>query len=112
MKTLFFCDFAIRRFLLHVLPKGFHRIRHYGILASASRAKSIATARALLGVAPPAAANPEKQPDGTPDMPCVLPNPCPHCGARMIVIEVFAAAVGQGGGRPQAGSIRHEPDHL
>jgi len=80
----------IRRFLLHVLPKGFHRIRHYGFLASANRAQSIATARALLGVAPPAAANPEKQPDGTPDTPCVLPNPCPHCGARMIVIEVFA----------------------
>ena len=39
----------IRRFLLHVLPRGFHRIRHYGLLASANRAESIATARALLG---------------------------------------------------------------
>jgi len=79
----------IRRFLLHVLPKGFHRIRHYGILASASRAESIAKARALLGVAPPAA-DPQKQPDSTPDAPRVLRCPCPHCGARMIVIEVFA----------------------
>jgi hypothetical protein len=79
----------IRRFLLHVLPKGFHRIRHYGLLASANRAESIATARALLGVAPPAA-DPQKQRDSTPDAPPVLPCPCPHCGARMIVIEVFA----------------------
>jgi hypothetical protein len=79
----------IRRFLLHVLPKGFHRIRHYGLLASANRADSIATARALLGVAPPAV-NQQKQPDLAPDAPRVLPCPCPRCGARMIVIEVFA----------------------
>src|SRR6202047_4344642 len=46
----------IRRFLVHVLPKGFHRIRHYGLFASANRAENIATARALLNVAPPAAA--------------------------------------------------------
>jgi hypothetical protein len=45
----------IRRFLLHVLPKGFHRIRHYGLFASTNRAESIATARALLDVVPPAA---------------------------------------------------------
>jgi len=79
----------IRRFLLHVLPKGSHRIRHYGLLASANRAESIATARALLGVAPPAV-DTQKQPDITPDTPRVLPCPCPRCGARMIVIEVFA----------------------
>src|SRR5499427_5258209 len=78
----------IRRFLLHVLPKGFHRIRHYGLFANANRAESIATARALLGVAPPA--DPQKQPDITPDALHVLPCPCPRCGARMIVIEVFA----------------------
>jgi Putative transposase/Transposase zinc-binding domain len=79
----------IRRFLLHVLPKGFHRIRHYGLFASATRAESIATARALLGVVPPAA-EAQKQPDVAPDNPRVLPSPCPCCGARMIVIEVFA----------------------
>jgi hypothetical protein len=77
----------IRRFLLHVLRKGFHRIRHYGLFASANRAKSIATARTLLGVAPPSA-DPQEPPDSTPDRPQVLPCPCPHCGARMIVIEV------------------------
>ena len=69
----------IRRFLLHVLPRGFHRIRHYGLLASANRAESIATARALLGADPPAV-EARKQPDITPDAPRVLPCPCPHCG--------------------------------
>ena len=54
-----------------------------------NRAESIATARALLDVAPPAV-DPQQQPDGTPDAPRVLPCPCPRCGARMIVIEVFA----------------------
>jgi hypothetical protein len=77
----------IRRFLLHVLPKGFHRIRHYGLFASANRAESIARARALLDVAAPAA---KKHPDAAPDAPRVLACPCPRCGACMIVIEVFA----------------------
>jgi len=77
----------IRRFLMHVLPKGFHRIRHYGLFANANRAENIATARALLDVAPPAA---DPQPDITADTPHVLACPCPRCGARMIVIEVFA----------------------
>jgi hypothetical protein len=79
----------IRRFLLHVLPKGFHRIRHYGLFANTTRAESIAKARVLLDVAPPAA-EAQKQPDVAPDTPRVLPSPCPCCGARMIVIEVFA----------------------
>ena len=66
----------IRRFLLHVLPKGFHRIRHYGLFASANRAENIATARALLNVAPPAA-DPQEQPDVAPDTPrgAALPMP-------------------------------------
>jgi hypothetical protein len=78
----------IRRFLMHVLPKGFHRIRHYGLFANANRAANIATVRALLHIVPPA--DPQKQPDITPDALRVLPCPCPRCGARMIVIEVFA----------------------
>ena len=68
---------------------GGHRIRHYGLFASTNRAQSIATARALLEVAPPAA-DPQQQPDVAPDAPRVLPCPCSRCGARMIVIEVFA----------------------
>src|SRR6266851_4070138 len=79
----------IRRFLMHVLPKGFHRIRHYGLFANANRAKNIATARALLNVAPPAT-DPQEPPDIATDTPRVLPCPCPRCGGRMIVIEVFA----------------------
>src|SRR5271157_5903514 len=79
----------IRRFLLHVLPKGFHRIRYYGLFANTNRADNIARARALLGADPPAA-DPQQQPDVTPDAPRALPRPCPRCGARMIVIEIFA----------------------
>src|SRR3981189_2609969 len=79
----------IRRFLMHVLPKGFHRIRHYGLFANANPAENIAKARALLNVAPPAG-DPQEQPDIATDTPRVLPCPCPRCGGRMIVIEVFA----------------------
>jgi Putative transposase/Transposase zinc-binding domain len=77
----------IRRFLIHVLPKGFHRIRHYGLFANGDRTANIARARELLG-APPRMVEPEKT--AAPDEPRVLPCPCPRCGGRMIVIEVFA----------------------
>ncbi len=76
-------DEFIRRFLLHVLPRGFHRIRHYGLLASTARKASLALARALLDVAPPPDNNaPEEPLDARP--------PCPCCGGHMIVIETFA----------------------
>ena len=78
-------DEFIRRFLLHVLPKGFHRIRHYGLLASAGRKANVALARQLLAV--PAPAEPEEPappPDPRP--------PCPCCGGRMVVIEIFQSA--------------------
>ena len=72
----------MRRFLLHVLPRGFHRIRHYGLLASATRKASIARARELLAVSPPAElAEPMEPPDPLP--------PCPCCGGRMRIIETF-----------------------
>ena len=79
----------IRRFLLHVLPKGFHRIRHYGLFASGHRAANIARARELLS-ANPRVVEPEEQKAAAPDDPRVLPCPCPRCGGRMIVIEIFA----------------------
>ena len=79
----------IRRFLLHVLPKGFHRIRHYGLFANGDRTANIARARELLGAAR-RVAEPEEQNAAAPDEPRVLPCPCPRCGGRMIVIEVFA----------------------
>ena len=78
----------IRRFLMHVLPKGFHRIRHYGLFANGNRAANIARARQLLGAAP-RIVEPEQQ-KAAPDEPRVLPCPCPRCGGQMIVIEVFA----------------------
>jgi hypothetical protein len=80
----------IRRFLIHVLPKGFHRIRHYGLFANGNRAVNFARARELLGAAP-RVVEPEEETAAAPrDQPRVLPSPCPRCGGRMIVIEVFA----------------------
>ena len=73
----------------HVLPKGFHRIRHYGLFASGNRAANIARARQLLGAAPPVVEY-EEQKAAASDEPRVLPCPCPRCGGQMIVIEVFA----------------------
>lgn len=76
----------IRRFLIHVLPSGFHRIRHYGLFANTARAANLAKARALLDVpAPPPAA------DANPDADAAVKPAitCPCCGGRMIPIEVF-----------------------
>ena len=75
-------DEFIRRFLLHCLPRGFHRIRHYGLLASSTRKAHLEHARRLLAVVPPAADEPCPEP--------VEPRPpCPCCGGRMIVIEIL-----------------------
>jgi hypothetical protein len=83
------CHEFIRRFLMHVLPKGFHRIRHYGLFANGNRAANIARARELLNV--PAPANDEAvDAAAKPDEPQILNFPCPCCGGRMIIIEVFA----------------------
>src|SRR5215467_12278703 len=65
----------IRRFLMHVLPKGFHRIRHYGLFANGNRAASVARSRELLG-AMPRVVEPEEQ-AAAPDEPRVQPCPCP-----------------------------------
>jgi Putative transposase len=81
-------DEFIRRFLIHVLPTGFHRIRHYGLLANGNRPKNIAHARQLLAL--PAPAKQPEPPKVAIDEPRVLPRPCPCCGGRMIVIETFA----------------------
>jgi hypothetical protein len=78
----------IRRFLLHVLPKGFHRIRHYGLFASGNRAETIARARQLLALATPVA---NEAADTDPAAAQELARPCPCCGGRMIIIETFEA---------------------
>jgi putative transposase/transposase-like zinc-binding protein len=79
----------IRRFLMHVLPKGFHRIRHYGLLASGNRAANITQARKLLAV-PSRSEQPDTSEATALDEPRVLSRPCPCCGGRMIIIETFA----------------------
>ena len=95
----------IRRFLMHVLPKGFHRIRHYGLLANGglTRAEKIARARQLIAAAPQITPSPQPpQHDPTYEATTLseeLDHPCPHCGSRMVIIETF-----QPGCRP-----RHRP---
>jgi hypothetical protein len=86
----------IRRFLIHVLPSDFHRIRHYGLFANGGRAENIARARELLAVE-----TLQDEPDNleisNDDEAKTLAHPCPSCGGRMIIIETF-----ERGGAPRA----------
>jgi hypothetical protein len=75
----------IRRFLMHVLPQGFHRIRYYGLLTSQTRARNIARARELLAV-PLIPIDAIKAADPEPEVP---EHSCPCCGSRMMIIETF-----------------------
>ena len=77
-------DEFIRRFLLHVLPRGFHRIRHYGLLASGGRRDNLARARELLAAPSP----PSPEPDVAPEL-SDRRLPCPCCGGRMLILETF-----------------------
>jgi len=94
----------IRRFLTHVLPKGFHRIRHYGLLmnGAGTRAEKLARARELIAavsqLAPPPQPPQERTCDDT-TLSEELDHPCPHCGSPMVIIETF-----EPGHRP-----RHRP---
>jgi hypothetical protein len=85
-------DEFIRRFLIHVLPKGFHRIRHYGLFAGSNRAEAIKTVREFLYLDPlaakeTAAERTEETNETDPAQP--LAHPCPCCGGRMFIIETF-----------------------
>ena len=84
-------DEFIRRFLLHVLPSGFRRIRHYGFLANAHRSARLVTSRALLSVAAPIA---DMDPDDYRICHALLTDRsldiCPCCGGTMIEIAIFA----------------------
>ena len=72
----------IRRFLIHVLPKGLHRIRHYGLFVKNACADNIARARELLvAVKSEDQSTPSDLDPGKPTCPC--------CGGRMIIIETF-----------------------
>jgi len=92
--------------LLHVLPKGFHRIRHYGLLASAGCKANIARARELMAApmpqVEPLTAHDTADPDATPDH----RPPCPCCGGRMIIVEVFACDGAPRGPPPSGTGIR------
>ena len=76
-------DEFIRRFLIHVLPRGFHRIRHYGLFAKSAHVENIARVRALLNVAAQNQASDAHANDDD------TAHACPHCGGHMIVIETF-----------------------
>jgi hypothetical protein len=78
----------MRRFLLHVLPAGFHRIRHYGLLANPVRRTNLARIRTLLGVAPGLCPSPHDAITG--DRPTFF---CRHCGAPMLVIDILTRTV-------------------
>jgi hypothetical protein len=82
-------DEFMRRFLLHVLPSGFHRIRHYGLLANANRKTHIATARELLHQ--PTVEVRSDSREALAGNPSIRPTfVCRHCGAPMLIIETFA----------------------
>jgi hypothetical protein len=78
----------IRRFLIHVLPAGFHRIRYYGLLASPSRAANVARARELLAM-PLLPLDALKPASIDPSQPQINQHPCPCCGGLMLIIERF-----------------------
>ena len=84
----------IRRFLLHVLPKGFHRIRHYGLLASATCKKNIARARELIAMPVPVTDPPVERDEADPAAGAAADHrpPCPCCGGRMIIVGTFERA--------------------
>jgi len=74
----------VRRFLLHVLPGGFHRIRHYGLLANPSRRENLAKIRQLLDVVPASIGRSAN--DVVPVPPTFV---CRHCGSPMIIIDIL-----------------------
>jgi hypothetical protein len=93
MMTLAATEF-MRRFLLHVLPTGFHRIRHYGLLANAGRVQHLATARRLLQTRTTSATPTRDAADAAPATVSSAPVPpvfvCRHCGAAMLIVDILA----------------------
>ena len=79
-------DEFIRRFLLHILPDGFHRIRHYGFLANGHRAEKLALCRRLLATAIAGAA---RRTDTRITLPPRAPERCPSCGGAMVVLAIL-----------------------
>jgi Putative transposase len=82
----------MRRFLLHILPNGFHRIRHYGLLANGHRARKVALCRKLLA-APDAKMDCNKDDNDRKTLNCELLPSCPCCGGQMFVVESFMGSL-------------------
>jgi hypothetical protein len=100
---------------MHVLPSGFHRIRHYGLLASATRAANIARARALLAV--PTSSEPPDSPEApAADKPRMLPRPCSCCGGRIdhrdLRARLRAQCFEKPSAPPRAGADSDQDRHL
>ena len=100
-------DEFIRRFLLHVLPKGFHRIRHYGLLASPGCKANVAHARELMASPMPEVEPPTAHDTAEPDAATDHRPPCPCCGGRMVIVEVLGAAAHRAA-RPPAPGLRFD----
>jgi hypothetical protein len=98
----------IRRFLLHVLPKGFHRIRHYGLLASATCKARIARARELIAAPVAVTHPPPARDDASLDTSAAADHrpPCPCCGGRMIIVESFGHGGAPRGPPPPEAALR------
>jgi len=97
-----------RRFLLHVLPSGFHRIRHYGLFANSGRAANLALARKLLAMPPPQTGTDDGESHDDTEPPA-LAQPCPHCGGAMVIVERFEAGSQPRAPPPASTSQRAEP---
>jgi hypothetical protein len=82
-------DEFIRRFLIHILPRGFHRIRHFGLFANHQRKRNLQTVRDLLNVIVESPAKPDEE-QTTPKPPSFI---CRTCGTALVIIEIL--------GRPQ-----------
>jgi len=96
----------IRRFLSHVLPKGFHRIRHYGLFANTNRPENVAKARELLDAPTADSDGADTEPRDSED-PRLHHQPCPCCGGRMIIIEVFEAGC-EPRNQPRGPPVNHQ----
>ena len=94
----------IRRFLIHVLPNGFHRIRHYGFLSNKARTDALPLARKLLQVPPVL----EEQDEPATSVPVFV---CRHCGEPMIITAVFERPY-SARGPPIPSMSRSELNHL
>jgi hypothetical protein len=79
----------MRRFLMHVLPNGFHRIRHYGLFANGHRADRLTLCRKLLDVSSAPNNNSDNQAQNAPASSSFEPPPCPCCGGQMKIIKTF-----------------------